>query len=81
MMGQSHHDKAKNEAFAKALEGFYKMYPLPEYKYPKVMWKRMNDRDTALRNARSGAPLYMVDIFAVHVPPKEIEAIHALIYG
>lgn len=81
MMGQSHHDKAKNEAFAKALEGLYKMYPLPEYKYPRVAWRRQYERDTALDNARDGCPLYMIDIFAHKVPRQEIEAIHTLIYG
>lgn len=80
-MTQSHHDKAKNEAFAKALEGLYKMYPLPEYKYLKVSWRRENDRVTAIRNARDGCPLYMIDIFAHKVPRQEIEAIYALIYG
>jgi hypothetical protein len=81
MMGQSHHDKEKNEAFAKALEGLYKMYPLPEYKYQKVRWQRLHDRETALRNALHGDPLFMIDIFAHKVPKQEIEAIHTLIYG
>lgn len=74
-------DQDKHKAFAAALEGLYKMYPLPEYKYPKVRWQRISDRATALNNARRGDPLYMIDIFAHKVPTKEIEAIRALIYG
>lgn len=74
-------DKEKNEAFAVALEQLYKMYPLPEYKYPKVFWRKYHDRDTALYNARAGCPLYMVDCFAVKVPQQEIQNIYTLIYG
>lgn len=74
-------DQDKHNAFAAALEGLFKMYPLPEYKYPKVRWQREYDRGQALRNARHGDPLYMIDIFAHKVPTKEIEAIRALIYG
>lgn len=80
-MAQPSHDKEKNRAFAKALEELYKRYPLPEYKYPKVFWRNHHDRDTAVRNARQGCPLYMVDIFAHKVPQQEIQAIHTLIYG
>lgn len=75
------HDKEKNRAFAAALEGLYKLYPLPEYKYRKVMRRAENDRETAIRNARDGCPLFMVDTFAVKVPRQEIENIHTLIYG
>lgn len=74
-------DQDKHKAFAAALEGLYKMYPLPDYKYPKVMWQRIYDRDTAIRNARSGCPLYMIDVFAHKVPHDKIKAVHALIYG
>jgi hypothetical protein len=80
-MTQSNHDKAKNEAFAKALEGLYKMYPLPEYKYPKVAWRREYDRNTAVYNARHTGDLFLVEVFAHKVPKQEIEAIHTLIYG
>lgn len=74
--------KEQHRAFAAALEGLYKMHPLPEYKYRKVQWQRENDREVAVRNARDGAPLYMIDVFIDrHVPRKEIEAIHTLIYG
>lgn len=80
-MGSPSHDKEKNEAFAAAIEQLYKLYPLPEYKYPKVFWRKCYDRETAIDNARSGCPLYMVDIFAHKVPKQELENIHTLIYG
>lgn len=80
-MAQPSHDKQKNDAFAEALKELYKRYPLPEYKYRKVNWRRESDRDTAVRNARSGCPLYMIEIFATKVPMVEIQAIHTLIYG
>ena len=74
-------DDDKHRAFAAALKGLYDMYPLPPYKYRKIQWQRENDREVAVRNARSGSPLFMVDIFAVKVPRQEIEAVHTLIYG
>lgn len=77
----SEQDRAKHRAFAAALKGLYEMYPLPEYKYRKVQWQRENDRAAAVRNALSGSPLFMVDIFAHKVPRQEIENIHKLIYG
>lgn len=74
-------DDDKHRAFAAALKGLYDMHPLPEYKYPKVRWQREYDRGQALRNARQGQPLFMVELFAWKVPPREIEAVHTLIYG
>lgn len=74
-------DDDKHRAFAAALKGLYELYPLPAYKYRKVQWQREHDRETAIRNARSGSPLFMVDIFAVKVPSDQIRNIHALIYG
>ena len=71
----------QHQAFADALKELYKRYPLPKYKYRKVEWQRENDRRTAVYNARTGSPLYMIDIFAVKVPPKEIAAVHTLIFG
>lgn len=80
-MTQSPNDKQKNDAFAKALEGLYKQYPLAESQYRKVNWRRESDRRTAIRNAQSGSPLFMIELFAVQVPRDEIRTIHALIYG
>lgn len=71
----------RNEAFATALEELFRRYPLPAYKYQRVMWRRTYDRATALYNARTGCPLYMIDIFAHKVPPQEIAAVHTLIFG
>jgi hypothetical protein len=72
---------AKHRAFAAALEELYKKYPLPEYKYRKRMWRRIHDREAAVRNALSGSPLFMIDCFTHKVPAQELRAIHALIYG
>ena len=75
-------EQERARAFAAALEGLFEMYPLPEYKYRKVQWRRENDRETAIRNARATSELFMIDVFIDrHVPRKEIEAIHSLIYG
>lgn len=74
-------DKEKHKAFASALRELFKRYPLPKYKYRKVQWQRENDREVAIRNALSGSPLYMVNCFISFVPPREIEAVHSLIYG
>lgn len=71
----------KHKAFAAALEELFRRYPLPEYKYPKVAWSRRYDREVAIRNAREGAPLFMIDVFVHRVPPTEIRTIHALIYS
>jgi ribosomal protein L32E len=71
----------QNEAFASALKELFKRYPLPKYKYQKVAWRRDNDRQVALRNARAGNGLYLITMFAHKVPPQEIETVHALIYG
>jgi hypothetical protein len=72
---------AKDEAFAAALEELFKRYPLPEYKYRKAMWHRQHGREVAIRNARAGSPLYMIDCFAHKVPRHEIAAVHTLIFG
>lgn len=71
----------QNEAFATALRGLYEMHPLPDYKYQKVRWRHENDRERAVIHARCGGDLFLVEMFAVKVPPREIEAIHTLIYG
>lgn len=71
----------RNQAFVSALEELFRRHPLPTYKYPKVAWRREYDRKTALYNARTGCPVYMIDIFAHKVPSQEIRAIHALIFG
>ena len=71
----------KHKAFACALRELFERYPLPAYKNRKVQRQRENDRMTALRNASTGSPLYMIDIFAHKVPPREIQTVHALIYG
>lgn len=71
----------RHRAFAAALEELYRRYPLPKYKYPKVMWQRAHDRDVAVRNALRGCPIYMINVFAHKVPPEEIKAVHTLIYG
>lgn len=73
--------QAKHDAFAAALEELYKMYPLPEYKYRKVEWRRIHDRETAVRNARAGSPLYMIDCFTHKVPYQDLKAVYTLIYG
>lgn len=74
-------DEEKRKAFADALKELFKRHPLPIYKYRRVQWNRENDRDTAIRNARSGSPLYMIDVFIdCHVPRNEINAVYALIY-
>lgn len=74
-------EQERARAFAAALEGLFEMYPLPEYKYQKTAWQRQYDRDTAIKNARDGCSLYMVDILAHGVPSTEIRNIHSLIYG
>jgi hypothetical protein len=71
----------QHQAFADAIKELYKRHPLPKYKYAKVAWQRKYDRDTAVYNARTGSPLYMIDIFAVGVPRDELAAVHTLIFG
>lgn len=72
----------QHRAFAAALEELFRRYPLPEYKFQKVRWRREYDRDRALGYARSGDPLWMVEVFIDrHVPQDEIRNIHNLIYG
>lgn len=72
----------KSRAFGAALEELFRRYPLPEYKYQKTKWKRENDRETAVRNARAGGDLFLVSIFLDRsVPHKEVETLRNLIFG
>jgi hypothetical protein len=74
-------DRAKHCAFAAAIEELYLKYPLPPCKYQKTYWRRVHDRNAAVRNALSGSPLYMIDCFTHKVPAQELKAVYALIYG
>jgi hypothetical protein len=71
----------RHEVFAAALEELYRQYPMKQYKYERVRWRRRHDRDTAVRNAKNDCGLYMVDIFAHGVPGQHLEAVYKLIYG
>jgi len=70
----------QNTAFAAALDELFRQYPM-NFKTKSVMKKNERDRCYALDYALRSGDLFLARMFAAHVPSKEIEAVHALIYG
>lgn len=72
-------DYRKHAAFAAAAERLFEMYPMPGDQHAM---RRLN-RYEFLQKARDGVYLRtdFIPVGAVFVPPDELFAIHALIYG
>lgn len=72
-------DNAKHEAFAAAAEELFKRYPLSgdQHAHRRVY------RSDFVKGARDGIYLRtdFIPVGAIFVPPDELFAIHALIYG
>ena len=73
----------KHEAFAAALEELFEQYPLPEPPKAPLDLLRTVERANALDRARMGVMTrrdYLPMGYLV-VPPEQLLAVHALIYG
>lgn len=71
---------AKNAAFAAAYRALCERYPIQQ-KYDGVARRKEQARDAAFETALYSGDLSFTLLWSEGIPDKEIEAVHALIYG
>lgn len=71
---------AKNTAFATAYRALCERYPIRQ-KYEGVVRRKEKHRDLAFQAAWATGDLFLTKLYSEGIPDKEIEAVHALIYG